>query len=671
LKEQSFKKKFPDKGQRITNRQQDKSFFDKGLFNVLGVSFILLLGSIIYSNSLKCSFHFDDLTSIVNNTAIRNLSDVKAWMNVSPTRPVGMLSFALNYHFFKLDVYSYHIVNLILHLLNSCLVWWFIMLLFSSPALKDKPVSNHKNIIALFVALLFVSHPLATQSVTYIVQRQNLLAAFFYLLSLSFYAKARISDIGKTSKFILFGASFLSGFLALFSKENAFTLPITIILFEAFFVQTKKIKINFKDYRVILFFLAMLCVIIIIPQKWSFNNFNSIRPYNGNLVTITPLNYLFTQFSVIVKYIQLLLLPFNQNLDPDFHVSNSLFEIKTLICFLFLLVIIALSVFFYKKQRIFSFGILWFFITLSVESSFIPLIDVFFEHRTYLPSVGYFLILVMIIYSLLWKKSRIWAIGVFAIILGVNSFLTFQRNKVWKNDLTLWTDVVSKSPGKARPYVNLGITYGDLHDYEKSLTYLSKAIEINPVFLYAYWNRGLTYDNMNQPYKAIADYSKAIEINPQYTDAYYNRGITYGKLEQWANAIADYSMAIAIDPNCAKAYNNRGVVYDKLLQWNKSVADYSSAIMIEGTNDKAFSNRGFAYLNIKQWDKAIDDFSKAIEINPKNVKAYNNRGIVYGNLRQWDKAVSDFLQALQVDPGNAEASYNLDIANQKKNNGAN
>lgn len=357
--------------------------------NLGGPAIIILLGIIIYSNSFNCSFHFDDLSNIVANPKIKNLSDISAWWNFVPSRPVGNFTFALNYHFSQLNVTSWHVVNLVIHLINACLVWWLSRLILSTPAMKGHPIAGKKEVFALFAALLFVSHPLATQAVTYIVQRLASLVAMFYIFSLILYVKARLTNKENRSKYFLFTGSFISAILAMMTKENAFTLPFAIVLFEIFFLQTKKFSINFKDFRIILLTAAFVGIIAIIPLKFSFSIFQPIPPQQGHLYTITPLNYLFTEFSVIIKYIQLLFFPISQKLDYDFPISNNFFEIRTVLSFLFLVSSIILTIFLYKKFRVISFGISWFFLTLLVESSIIPIPNVIFEHRTYLPSVGF------------------------------------------------------------------------------------------------------------------------------------------------------------------------------------------------------------------------------------------------------------------------------------------
>jgi tetratricopeptide (TPR) repeat protein len=666
LKNRSSKRELPKKGVPGKDQRKDQKTVKQVKRNRyhewLGLAAMILLGIIIYSDSFNCSFHFDDLTRIVDNPAIRNVSDVKAWWNVYPSRPVGMFTFALNYHFNRLDVQYYHLVNLVIHLINACLVWWLTMLIFSSPALKHDPLSGQKKVIAFFTALLFVSHPLATQSVTYIIQRLTSMAAMFYLLSLALYVKARISDKGNLSKILLFAGSLISAVLAMLTKENAFTLPFAIVLFEFFFLRTKKLSVNFRDYRMILLPVAFLGFILFLLLKFSFGIFRPIPPMLGHAYTVTPLNYLFTQFSVIVKYIQLLFLPINQVLDYDFPLSATFFEIRTVLCFLLLLSLLILAVRSFKRYRIISFGIFWFFLTLSVESGFIPISDVIFEHRTYLPSFGFFLILSSGLCLLLWNKYRYLPISLFVIIIGSYSYMTYERNKVWKDELSLWNDNVAKTPGLSRAIMNRGVAWAGLGQWDMALTDYSKAIEINPEFTDAYANRGVACINLDQWDMAINDFSKAIEIDLGFVKAYYNRGVAYGNRGQYDKAIADYSKAIEINPGYALAYDNRGVAWRNRGEYEKAIADYSKAIEIDPDFAKAYSNRGIAYGYLEQWDKALADDSRAIEIDPGYTVAYDNRGVAYSHLGQVDKAIADFTRAIEIDPKNSKAYIDRGVA---------
>ncbi len=632
-----------------------------GFSNLFGLFILLLLGIIIYSNSFECSFQFDDSYTIVNNTKIRNLADINTLWNSSPNRPVAFLTFAINYHFSKLDVRYWHLVNLIIHLINAILVWWLTLLIFSSPVMKDQKIAGHKKLLAFITALLFISHPLATQSVTYIVQRMTSLVALFYLLSIVLYVRARLTDRGIIAKILLFSGSFVSVVLAMRTKENAFTLPFAILLFEFFFIRTRKLSIHFKDYRVILLIVLFLGMILVILSRHSFDIFKPISPAGHPESVLTPYYYFLTQFNVIVKYIQLLFLPVNQNLDYDFPVSTAFFQIPTLLSFLVLASLIILAVYLFNKQRIISFGIFWFFITLSVESSFIPINDVIVEHRTYLPSFGFFLIIISALYILLWDKYKLLAMGILLIMIGSNSYLTYERNKVWKDDLTLWSDIVSKSPGKARAITNRGNAYANRGQWDMAIEDYSRALRIDPKFPITLISRGLAYKNLGHFDKAIADYTRAVGIDPNNTITYSNRGICYFNLGEREKAIDDFTRAIELDPGNTDAYSNRSASFQMTGQLDKAIADVNKAISLQPDHYKALSNRGAIYDKLNQSDKAIADYSRAIELNPGFVNAYVNRGSVYLKSGLLDKALADYSRAIEIDPKNKEAYFNRGV----------
>lgn len=631
MKKNKIKDKQPGKAPAKSAQTPDAPTPKNKYGSAMGLAGIILLGILIYSNSFDCTFHFDDIPNIVDNPAIRNLADVQSWWNANPNRAVSFFTFALNYHFHQFDVRYWHYFNLGVHLMNACLVWWLVGLLFATPALQDAPVRRYRKEIAFFTALLFVSHPLATQSVTYIVQRMASMAAMFYLLSLALYLKGRLTHT--PSKYRFFAGALLSAVLAVFTKENAFTLPLALVLVEICFLQTRKFSFDLRDYRLLLPLAALLCIFLVIPLKFSFRIFDPILPAHGNTYTVTPVNYLFTQFSVIVKYLQLLLVPIGQNLEHDFPIAQSFFEIRTLLSFSLLVAFVGLAVYLFNKNRILAFGIFWFFITLAVESSFLPIEDLIFEHRTYLPAVGFFLFLTTGAYQLFRTNSPNLVMGILLLFAGANAVLTYQRNKVWKDDYTLLQDIISKSPNKARPHVNLGSLYMDRAQWDKALPYFSKAIEINPGFFDAYNNRAAAWYNMQQWANSIADYSKALEIKPESAKLHYSRAIAYNNLGQADKALTDFNRTIELDAQNALAYGKRGLLFDKSNQLDKALADYSSAIELDPKYAEAFSNRGITYGKLGQWQKSIDDFNQAIAIDPNLKVAYSNREISLQNLK--------------------------------------
>ncbi len=629
----------------------------------LAVAIIVVLGVLIYANSFNCSFHFDDRSSIEENTLIRDLSNLKALWQSSPTRFVSYFTFALNYHFGELNVWGYHLVNLLIHLANACLVYGFTVLIFSTPALKENALARDKKTLAFAAALLFVSHPLATQSVTYIVQRMASLVTLFYLLSLCFYVKARLSNNRKASQYLLFAACFVSALLALLTKENAFTLPLAIVLFEIFFLRTKERPSGITNYRIGLLMAVLLGVVMMALLMYPGS---ILKPLPPGLVndyrTITPLNYLFTQFSVIVKYIGLLLLPVNQNLDYDYPLSNGFFEGRTMLSFVLLLSLFIAGVSLFKKYRVLSFGIFWFFLTLSIESSIIPISDLIFEHRTYLPSVGFFIVLSTGLYLLLWNRYRTIAMVAFFAIIASNAYLTFQRNKIWKDERSLWNDVISKSPNKSRGYYNLGLMSSKEGKIQEALKDFDKAITLQPNYPDVYNVRGSILSEENYE-KALEDYNKAISLRPRYDEAYNNRGLLLNKKRLYEQALNDFNKAIEITPKLADAYYNRGITYGKLNQPDKSIADFTKAIEINPKDVKSYNSRGNMLMNEKKdLEAALKDFNKAVELEPAYPTAYSNRGALYMNEKNYEKAYSDFSKAIALKPDFAEAYYNRGFA---------
>ena len=619
--------KYTQKGKEdvVKQVQKNSNFVWRSLFA------IVVLGLLIYSNSYDCGFQLDDKHTIINNEVIKNISNTNGMWDLDHRRFLAYYSFAVNYHYGELNVYGYHFVNLIIHLLNSSLVFFITLLLFKSPVLKNNAVASHASAIALITGLLFVSHPLATGSVTYIVQRMASMVALFYFLSVVLYMKARLSDT--KIKYWFFAGSLLAFISAIHTKENAYTLPFALFLIELYFFSTKKIILNFKDYRILVFLGGLVVLISIILSNFSFSVFNPKLPSEFNTVTITTSNYFFTQLSVIVKYIQLLFLPVNQNLDYDFPIANSLFEIPTLINGLILLSLVILALFLYNRNKIFSFGILWFFLTLSIESSIIPISDVIFEHRTYIPSFGFFIIISSGIYLFLWDKYKTIAILVPMLLIVSNAALTYQRNKVWKNEITMWSDVILKSPNKARGYLNLGYAYGNEKQWDKAILNFNKVNQISPKkHAAAYYNLGIAYWTIEQKELAMDNYTTAIKVDSNYADAYYGRGVGYYYLNEYDKALADYSKAISIKPR-PELYFNRGMIFANKQKWKEAISDFSKAIETTKNKPDLYYNRAIVYGNNNEWDKAVADLTMTLQLNPQYKSAYSQREYAYSKLK--------------------------------------
>ena len=626
-------------------------------YNLLFVLTIFITGIIAYSNSFDCSFHFDD-GNVFHSSVTEGSATISDWIRLFPNRPLGILTFVLDFHLHGLDVWGYHLVNLIIHLTNAFLVWWLTWLTLSTPAMRDTEISRHKTLVAFLTGMLFVTHPLATQSVTYIVQRFASLATLFYLLSLILFVQGKIWQGNKNITWFLFGGSIACAVLGMLTKEIVFTLPFAILLYDCCFFKTIPWKLEIKDKGLIISCTIFLIFILWSVRVISLRLFDPILPIQGYAYSISMKEYFFTQFSVILTYIRLFILPINQNFDYDYPLSTSFFQLKTFFSFSLLLGILAAGVGLFKRYRLISFGIFWFFLTLSVESSIIPISqNVIFEHRAYLPGFGFFLALVGAFFYFIKERYFKIAVIILLMIAAINTVLTYQRNKVWKNEHTFWADCLKKSPDKARVNNNFGLVMFAEGKTMKAIEYYNKAIRITPDFIFFYNNRGAAYAKLGQYQRAIDDYNQAIRLKPDHPGAYYNKGVAYSDLGQYQQTIENFNKAIYLRPGYAEAYNNRGNTYGKFGQYQREIEDYNQAIRLKPNFADAYFNRGIAYGKLGQHQREIEDYNQALRLKPDDADAYFNRGTAYGLLGQYQNAIENFDQAIRLKPDSAD-SYN-------------
>lgn len=614
---------------------------------------ILALGWVIYANSLNGPFLFDDIGYIKSNDKIRDISDVSAiwhaWKH--PARFIGYLTFALNYHAHRLDVFGYHLVNVLIHLANTVITWCLVRLMFRTPRLRDDPLAQQKETIAWTTALLFAVHPMQTQAVAYMAQRFASLATLFYLTSLFCYVKGRLSA-GKKGVALFFAAG-ICALLGMFTKQIVMTLPLTGLMFELLFFRRKEdpVRINWKIAGSLFLFL------FIVPAIFSFNvhGILSIRHDSGSHRgdDLTNISYLLTQFRVICTYIRLMFFPIGQNLLYEFSASYSLIEPKALVCFLVLAVWFLFGVRCLKTNVLMACGIFWFFITLSVESSFIVIKHVIFEHRMYLPSFGFFLFCSAAMTGVFRSpRKHFAAVSVIALTLA---FLTYQRNYVWSSDLAMWSDVMKKSPNESRGYMNMGIAYVERMEWKSAIKYLDQAIACNPRNYAAYSNRGMALFASGQPQRSLEDFNQALAIKDDYVEAYINRGNYYSSIKDYEKAIADYNKALNVNPASVEAVINRGNKYFKLKKFDAAVADYSRSVELSPNFVKGYTSRAEVYAYLKQFDLALDDYNRALTIDDRDASVFFGRANLYAKKGDLHLALDDYNKALEINPRHAMA----------------
>lgn len=634
---------------------------------------LTLLGIFAYSNTFHSPFIFDDMSSIVDNPVIRDLSRFLSGEGraFNPRRVVGYFTFALNYRLGGLDTLGYHLVNISVHILSAWMVYFLVRLTLRTPYFGTRRPSDLLSLVPLFAALLFVSHPVQTQAVTYIVQRLASLVTLFYLLALCCYVKGRFallaaaaagakaeggasSQAGRLLRAALFfaGALFFA-LLAIQTKEVAATLPVAVLLYEYCFFEPSR-KRNLILAAGMLLFALVVTVAVLKAGKPLGELLSDVNELSRETTTISRGDYLLTEFSVIATYLRLLFLPVNQNLDYDYPVYHSLFAPQVLLSFLLLAGLFALALWRQRASsrygfakagsardeqlvtahcgRLMAFGIFWFFLTLSVESSVIPISDVIFEHRLYLPTVGAFTALASATVFIFRKASAqivAVAISVIALILGG---VTWQRNTRWETPVTLWSDVVAKSPDKSRANDHYGVALIGAGRTGEAMEYLKAALQINPRNEFALYNLGRLFDETNDTVAAVSCYQAAIALKPDLEVAYNNLAVDYLLQGDDDRAIECYRIVLKHKPRFAEAHNNLGY---------------------------ALQRKGKA-------DEAIEHYQAALKANPGYAKAYNNLGEAYCGKGEWDLAIAQFQEALRLKPEDAAARENLARALQMK-----
>lgn len=630
------------------------------LAGAMPLALIVLLAAIIYSNTLHVPFVFDDRPFIIENPAMK---DMRYYVDSAlvdrdteqqrldanfRTRIVTFFTFALNYRLHGLNVEGYHAVNLLIHCMNGLLVYWLVAVTFRTPFLRTLTDGQESGLAALCAALLFVSHPVQTQAVTYVAQRFTSLATCFYLLSLVMYVRARLRwaelettaagavvDAFRDRKMIgSYGTALLSAVLAMHTKEISFTLPVAALLYEYLFFEGPR-------GRRVLFVLPLLLSMLIIP--WAVLSHPTVHDEMAGLRGVLAgegtrnpaISYLYTQFRVIVTYVRLLILPVNQNIDYYYPRYSSPFDPEVAASFLFLVLLLVTGGLLYRRSsratgqderlfRLMAFGIFWFFLALSVESSVLPLNDLIFEHRLYLPSVGIFLGATA---GLLWVRRRMAPGGRKALlalvvaVIGVWSATAYARNGVWGDILALWEDNVRKSPEKARPHHSLGSAYLHMGRAQEAIRELEAATRIEPTFVEAYKNLGIAYAQEGKYERAELAFQRAISLQDDDASVHSNLGLVNEKLNRIAAAEQEYLKAISMNGDLASAHSNLGLIYLRQNRDAEAVAAQKNAVRLSPDYPDFQYNLGVALERTGDVEGARTAYQRVLSIDAGHVQA--------------------------------------------------
>ena len=616
----------------------------------------------IYSGTLKSPFIFDDTKRILENQNIRltqlSLKNiVSAGFKSSKTRPIAFSSFAVNYYFNRYDPWGYHLINISVHILTAFILYLFLKTTLTLPSIDHR--YQRPALIAFFAALIWLVHPVHTQSVIYIVQRMNSLAAMLFILSFWFYVRGRLAA-NRYRRWPWFAGAMLTWLVSLGCKQITVTLPFVVYLYEWYFFQnlnTDWLKRSLKYVLVLVALAVLLALIYTGFNPWE--KISRLNDYAQNEFTI--LQRSLTQLRVVLHYISLLFYPHPSrlNLDYDFALSYSLINpVTTLVSLIVIVGLIALAFYLAQKQRLISFCILWFFVTLIIESSIIPL-AIIFEHRLYLPSMLVVLVPVLLAYRYI--KPEKYFIGLSCGLVIISGWWTFDRNRDWKDDLTIWTDTVEKSPAKARPHINLGKALAKRNLLDEAIKHYTFAIKIKPDYAKTYYNLGNALVKKDKANEAIARYNKALQLEPRLPEVHNNLGSALAKQGKSDQAIASISHALRLKPDYAEAhYNLAGVLFEKGMI-SEAIEHYTEATQLDPGSSDAHYNLAIALQEKDQTEKSIKHFYEALRLNPDYMEAHYNLGRILQRQNRQSEAAFHYESALSIQPKFVPALNNLAV----------
>lgn len=676
----------------------------KTLRNLAFLFLTLLIAA--YANHFANTFHFDDFHTIVNNVHIRKISNIPQFfvdasmfsssVNHQGLRPIVTTSLAIDY-WIAGDLYPFmfHLSTFLWHI-TLCVLLFFLYRKLIGVYIKHKWVDY----IALFGAGWFSIHTAMAETLNYIISRSDVLSTFFVLLS--FYVFVALPTKRKWFLYVI------PAIVAVFTKEIIPSLIVILFFYLLLFEKKLSIPDLFKRKnfgQIINVFVTLLPLIVAVGiaqlytlsrMKETFVSYGVIHPYGY---------YWLTQTYVWFLYFKTFFLPTHLSADTDLAVLTTIWDIKAFIgivfIFLFLYAIIKLSKI--EIYRPIAFGLIWFAAAL-LPTSVTPLAEVMNDHRMYYAFTGLMLSVITALGIILIKNENTFTqkpvyknvlFVVFGLLIAAHAFGVVVRNRVWRNDETLWYDVTIKSPNNGRGLMNYGLALMNRGNYAGAMEYYQRAQAITPFYNTLYVNMGLAAAGLNNHVDAEKYFNNAILFgsNDAASFSYYSRYLAQQGRAKEAIAIAQ--RALALNPNDEISLRALMSAYHQLSDWN-ALEKTANFFLFNYINDteaiqylSAAKNRrpkNDATATIKSQLKTADDFLnfslimynagnyqecinaclEVLKLDPNNANAYSNMCAAYNSLEQWDKGLEACKKALSIDPNHQMAQGNLQWSLKRK-----
>jgi protein O-mannosyl-transferase len=576
---------------------------------------IVFAGILLYANSLHYPFQFDSIRYIPNNPVMRDPGQLLTfdylWQEYT-RRAFLMSSLALNVQWGGFDPFGFRLLNMTVHILNSLLIYFISLKLCRSLHLfnEDKP---GRTLCSILSALLFLTHPLQTESVLMVMSRAGIIAGFFYLSAFLIFQNMLECKAhwGKTLKFVSGLAIAVCFFAGAGFKQTIVTLPCMLLIYYLCCLEPKhSFFLQIKKWRVAIGTILFLIFGILFWKLFSDETF--LIGYSDAGEAIGRKNYMLSQPAVLIfYYFRLALFPFNLNVDPDFPMTSSFAHPAFWgSCAL----IVAAMIFAYRQackgNAVYLFCLTWMLIVISPSSSIVTLHDLAAEHRVYLASFGLFFIFSVIFCKVfaLGKSTLDFKPFVFLglLMLFLLSATTLKRSTVWSSESQLWSDATEKSPRLLRPLVNLARGYSSEGRFDESIIYYERALTINPNIFFANYNLGDLYYQEGRKEDAVQLFLRAIQIKPSIPETYARLGEIYMELGHLELADQFLREAVEKNPNSPVAFRNLGVLhYFKWKKIREGKAFFKRSLTLAPSQDGAEQIRQLLAVNENEMNKKL------------------------------------------------------------------
>lgn len=573
-----------------------------------------MAGVAAYASSFRGPFVYDDLPAILGNSSIRHFSTAFSppLQTTVGGRPLVNLSLALNYAISGPQVWSYHALNLAIHILAGWTLFGVIG--------RTLEGQGRRPVLAFVIALLWLVHPLQTESVTYVIQRAESLMGLFYLLTL--YAFIRGAEAtgsappGRSS--LWYGWSWLACLLGMATKEVMVTAPLVVLLYDRTFLAGSLAE-AWRRRRP--FYLSLAATWILLG--WLVLGTGGRGGTAGFGTAVPWWAYALTQFRAVAHYLRLSFWPHPLIADYGRVLGGAPLAVAgdaLVVGALLVATVVGL-----RRRSAWGFLGAWFFVILAPSSSVVPVAtEIIAEHRMYLPLAAVLAAAVLGADAAL-KLPRapcLAVCGLAALGLGV---LTVRRNAVYQSSLALWGDTAAKMPGNAGAHNNLGNLF---------------------------FERGSTGE-------AIAEYREALRLVPDYADAHYNLGLALAKLGWSTEAIDHYRAALRFRPDDEHIHDSLGTA---LLQENRleeARAEFAETLRLAPGWADARVNYANVLLQLGRPADAQQEYEEVLRREPGAADVHNDLGVLLAEAGRLPEAEAHFREALRLSPNYQGAQENL------------